>query len=122
VGIFIAPFIAISRHYLNYHSVFQIICGAISGFVWTIFFFTLMVILIHHGEGKFYSSKAIRTLKKLKFTCNLVSFHEQPRQEDTEAQTSAEVKLLFTLPLREKLMFLFKKTVVLDPAKVIAQL
>jgi len=127
VGIFIAPFIAISRHYLNYHSVAQICFGALGGFVWTTVFFSMMVILIHKNEGKDYHSRTVQFLKKIKFTCNLLSFHEQPAQGDCEAQTPVEVAKQFILPIRERFLFLFKKAiqvpakleaVKLEPAKI----
>jgi len=116
VGLVLAPCIAISRHFLNYHSPAQILIGALGGFLWTSIIFTLMVIMIHRNEGKFYSTRVHLFLKKIKYTCNYIHFHEEARQEDAEAQSSVPQLIL---PLRESLRRFFKNTpITKEPAKM----
>jgi len=52
----IAPFIPISRVYLNYHSVKQIIWGTITGIVMYTAFFYMMLWIVQKDEGRFWSS------------------------------------------------------------------
>lgn len=72
---FFAPFIPVSRYFLNYHSIEQICYGMMTGFICTLVYFGIvMSTLMHQGNGKLYKSVVFKVSKKYKFQDNFVNY------------------------------------------------
>jgi len=70
-----APFIPISRYFLNYHSIEQICYGLMTGFLCTVVYFGIvMSTLMHQGNGRLYKSVVFKVSKKYRFQDNFVNY------------------------------------------------
>jgi len=72
-----APFIPVSRYFLNYHSWEQIAYGLLTGFLCTIFYFGIVTtVLVRNGNGRLYSTALVKVGSKFQFQENFKS-HQQ---------------------------------------------
>jgi len=108
---FMAPLISISRVYLHYHSMKQILWGAVTGIVIYSAWFFVMLAIVNKNEGKFWGrlTKGLRNRKIMEE--NLLSFEtlngesllgdieKSPNQEENENSEVQELKVV--LPLKE---------------------
>jgi len=132
----VAPLIAISRVFLHYHSMKQIVWGAVTGIVMYSAWFLVMLMIVSKNEGRFWS-ELTRGLRQRKIieenllgyeTANgevLMSDHEKvPNQEEDDSENK-ELKVV--LPLKEGIRkFVWKrgknqgsKKTTMDPSEVI---
>jgi len=71
-----APLIPISRYFLNYHSLEQIMCGLLAGFTCTMLFFWIVKKTLLHGNSHRYnSSLVVKTWNKYSFHDNFGTYH-----------------------------------------------
>jgi len=97
IGLIVCPFIPISRYFLNYHSVKQILYGTLDGFVLAILYFTLVVALLYKDEGRFWGYKVTNLLQKVWFRDNFID-HEmvivgEPKLIDEDAPSQEQSNL-----------------------------
>jgi len=88
-----APFIPISRYYLNYHSIKQCIWGTLTGIVMYGFFFFLMMVIVEKDEGRFWSSLTRRLRHSKVIEENMLGFvgsNGQILLNDVEATPNQE--------------------------------
>jgi membrane-associated phospholipid phosphatase len=75
-----APIIPVSRYFLNYHSIEQIVSGFIVGFLCTIIYFGIaMGSFLRNDYGKYYVSIVVKRWKKYNFEDNLVNYQIQEK-------------------------------------------
>jgi len=70
----LAPFIPVSRYFLNYHSVEQICCGILAGFLSSmIYFWVVMTSVVNIQEGK-YNGSVAKIWEKYRFQDDIISY------------------------------------------------
>jgi len=114
-AIFLSPIIPISRWFLNYHTLKQILLGTLTGFLCAIIHFTIIVALLHRCEGKFWSTKMIIFFNKMKLRDNFLIFEAVDRMGlsdlvDFESIEVSNQEHKIILPLRETIKGYFWKT------------
>lgn len=104
----VAPLIPISRVFLNYHSVKQIIWGSIVGIALYSLFFYMMLAIVNKNEGKFWSGLTRGLRRRGIMQENILGFvgengeilmndvKKTPNQEDGE-----EKEMKIVLPLKD---------------------
>jgi len=110
-GIIVMPLVPISRHYLNYHTIEQILCGLLTGLVVTSMYFYTMMAFMHRDNGKIWGTKVTKIFKRLKVKDNIVLFGAQieemmMNQPDLESQLNDGENEESTTPLKDNYMVL----------------
>jgi len=103
----IVPFTPISRYYLNYHTIKQIMFGLLVGVICAGIIFYAMLVMIYKDEGKFWNSYVVFILKKIKGKDNMVikkNINEvtSADQEGGTDQTSTDKDAYVVFPLKER--------------------
>jgi len=127
LGILFSPLIPISRHFLNYHTVKQILYGLLDGAVLAILYFVVILALLYKDEGRFWGHKVSGFLKKIWFKDNLIGHEttiltnreeeavqeqghqENTQKEDAKIEIEPKTKHVLVLPLREGIQRLICK-------------
>jgi len=78
----LAPLVPISRYFLNYHSIEQIIVGLIVGTMVTVpYFFMMNRILSQKGNRGVYGNMIVKTWQRFSFQDNFFAKHH-PKEDD----------------------------------------
>jgi len=84
-----APLIPVSRYFLNYHSLEQILCGLLAGFVCTMVYFLIVkTTLLHGNTHKYHGSLIVKTWKKYKFHDNFAHHANEIDMKLMKAKTN----------------------------------
>ena len=112
----VAPVISISRVYLHYHSMKQILWGAVTGIVIYSAWFLVMLVIVNKNEGKFWSGLTRGLRHRGIMEENILGFSESngevlmndiEKRPDQEGGEDQELKVV--LPLKESIRNLIWK-------------
>mgnify|MGYP001028432216 CR=1 FL=1 len=102
------PLIPISRYYLNYHSVEQIMFGFVNGVACALIYFVIVMSVMIRPEDKNY--KSIRLWKKIEVEDNFVLYHHEEDEVQEESTVEMVAKRLPQTihPMREEVRVFFR--------------
>jgi len=108
----LAPFIPVSRYFLNYHTFEQIMYGLLTGFVCTVVYFAvLMKTLIKKDKDEHYHSGVVRVLGRFVFHDNLIRHHGRAKSEMEKHSETIH-------PIRDNIREFFKGSTKKEAVKV----
>jgi len=116
--IFVAPLIPISRLFLNYHSVEQILTGLLNGFTGSIIYFAIVLfIMIRLKQVKVPTSISFKLWKEIKFENNFMNYQNYKGQnivadqdQSTEIVTVTEKDKTTISPLQDDILVFLENT------------